>query len=130
MTDRKLERYDYTLMKEDVVDGNKVWQIEAIPNTEKEIKETGYTKSVSFVRQDNFVVIRAVSWVKKGKRLKYFEVTKLEQIDDIWVATEMQMTTKKGKTTLHKTIIKAHDIRFNQEIDDDTFTVRKLERGL
>jgi hypothetical protein len=71
-----------------------------------------------------------VSWLKKGKRLKYFEVKKLEQIDGIWVATEMQMTTKKGTTTLHKTIIKAHDVRFNQDIDDDTFTVRKLERGL
>jgi len=130
MTDRKLERYDYTLMKEDEVNGHKVWQIEAIPNTEKEIKETGYTKSVSFVRQDNYVVIRAVSWLKKGQRLKYFEVKTLEQIDGIWVPTEMQMTTKKGKTTLHKTIIKAHDVRFNQEIDDDTFTVRKLEAGL
>ena len=130
MTDRKLDRYDYTLMKEDVVNGQKVWQIEAIPNTDKEIKETGYTKSVSFVRQDNFVVIRAVSWVKKGNRLKYFDVKKLERIDGIWIPTEMHMTTKKGKTTLHKTIIKAHDVRFNQDIDDDTFTVRKLERGL
>jgi len=130
MTDRNLDRYDYTLMKEDEINGHKVWQIEAIPNTDKEIKETGYTKSVSFVRQDNFVVIRAVSWVKKGKRLKYFEVKKLERIDGIWIATEMQMTTKKGKTTLHKTIIKAHDVHFNQDIDEDTFTVRKLERGI
>jgi hypothetical protein len=130
MTDRKVDRYDYTLMKEDEINGHKVWQIEAIPNTEKEIKETGNTKSVSFVRQDNFVVIRAVSWVKKGKRLKYFEVKELERIDGIWVATEMQMTTKKGKTTLHKTIIKAHDVRFNQDVGDDAFTVRNLERGL
>jgi hypothetical protein len=130
MTDRKVDRYDYTLMKETEVDGFPVWQIEGIPNTEKEIDETGYTKSVSFVRQDNFVVVRGVSWVKKGKRLKYFDVKKLEQIDGIWVPTEMHMTTKKGKTTLHKTIIKAHDVRFNQEIDEDTFTVRQLERGL
>ena len=130
MTDRNLDRYDYTLMKEGEVGGHKIWQIEAIPNTEKEIKETGYTKSVSFVRQDNFVVIRAVSWVKKGKRLKYFDVKELERIDGIWIPTEMHMTTKKGKTTLHKTIIKAHDVRFNQDIDEDTFTVRKLEKGL
>ncbi|MHC4966967.1 MAG: outer membrane lipoprotein-sorting protein, partial [Planctomycetota bacterium] len=111
MTDRKLDYYDYTLMQETDVDGVPVWQVESIPNNEKEIDETGYTKSVVFVRQDNYVVIRAVNWVKKGKRLKYFDVKKLEQIDGIWVATEMHMTTKKGKTTLHKTIIKAHDVR-------------------
>jgi hypothetical protein len=130
MTDRKLDYYDYTLMKETDVDGVPVWQIESIPNNEKEIEETGYTKSVSFVRQDNYVVIRAVSWVKKGKRLKYFDVKKLEQIDGIWVPTEMHMTTKKGKTTVHKTVIVAHDVRFNQDLDEDLFTVRKLEKGL
>ena len=130
MTDRKLDYYDYKLMKETEVDGAKVWQIESIPNTEEEIDETGYTKSVVFVRQDNYVVIRAVNWVKKGKRLKYFDVKKLEQIDGIWVPTEMHMTTKKGKTTLHKTVILANDVRFNQDLDDDMFTVRKLEKGL
>ena len=69
------------------------------------------------MRQDNFVVIRSVGWLKKGKRLKYFDVKKLEQIDGIWVPTEMHMTTKKGKATLHKTVIKAHDVRFNQDLD-------------
>jgi hypothetical protein len=130
MTDRKLDYYDYTLMKETEVDGVKVWQIESIPNTEEEIDETGYTKSIVFVRQDNYVVIRSVNWVKKGKRLKYFDVKKLEQVDGIWVPTEMHMTTKKGKATLHKTVLKAHDVRFNQDIDEDMFTVRQLEKGL
>ena len=44
MTERNLERYDYRLIKEDVLDGVPVWQVEAIPNTPKEIDETGYTK--------------------------------------------------------------------------------------
>jgi hypothetical protein len=130
MTDRKLDYYDYKLMKETDIDGVPVWQIESIPNNEKEIDETGYTKSIVFVRKDNYVVVRAVNWVKKGKRLKYFDVKKLEKIDGIWVPTEMHMTTKKGKTTLHKTILLAHDVHFNQDLDDDLFTVRKLEKGL
>jgi hypothetical protein len=130
LTDRELDYYDYRLMKETEVDGVKVWQVESIPNIKKEIKETGYTKSVVFVRQDNDVVIRSLHWVKKGKRLKYFDVKKLELIDGIWVPTEMHMTTKKGKRTLHKTIIKMHDVRFNQNLDPSTFTVRKLEAGL
>ena len=130
MTDRKLDYYDYTLMKDTDVDGVPVWQIESIPNTEKEIEETGYTKSIVFVRKDNYVVIRAVSWVKKGKRLKYFEVKKLDKIDGIWTPTEMHMTTKKGKTTIHKTVLLVHDVRYNQKLADDLFTVRRLEKGL
>ena len=54
---------------------------------------------------------------------------KLEQIDGIWVPTEMHMTTKKGKTTLHKTIIKAHDVRFNQDLDEDLFTRTQAREG-
>ena len=129
MSERELDAYDYTLMKETEVNGVKVWQVEAIPNNEKEIDETGYTKQVVFVRQDNDVVIRAVSWVKKGKRLKYMEVKKLEEIDGIWVATEMTMTTKKGKSTAHKTVIRASNISFNQDLPESHFTVRQLEKG-
>jgi len=130
MTDRPLDAYDYRLMKEDEVDGAKVWQIETIPKTDREIEETGYTKSIVFVRQDNDVVIRAVNWLKKGNRLKYFDVKRLERIDGIWVPTEMHMVTKAGKDTIHKTILKARNVRFNQDLDPDHFSIRKLEAGL
>jgi len=129
MTDRPLDHYQYTLMKETEVEGRPVWQIEAVPITEHEKDETGYIKSVLFVRKDNYVVVRAVSWVKKGKRLKYFDVKKLEKIDGIWVETEMHMTTKKGKKTLHKTVLRAKNVRFNQDLAPDLFTVRQLEKG-
>ena len=106
-----------------------MWVVEAIPN-EKEMDETGYTKSVAFVRKDNYVVIRSKNWVKKGKRNKYMEVKSLELIDGIWVPTEMTMTTKKGSQTLHKTVIKISNAQFNQDLDEQTFSVRRLEKGL
>jgi hypothetical protein len=130
MTERNLDNYDYKLLQESEVDGHKVWVVEAIPNTDEEIKETGYTKQVIFVRQDNKVVVRAKSWLKKGSRHKYFDVKKLEQIDGIWTPTELHMTTKKGSKTLHKTILVNNNVKYNQEIDEDSFSIRKLEQGL
>jgi len=129
MSSRPLARYEYTLMKELEIDGVPVWQIEAIPN-EKEMDETGYTKSILFVRKDNFVVVRAVNWVKKGKRLKYMQVKRLEQIDGIWVPTELTMVTKKGKKMLHRTRIEMHDVKFNQDLSEEMFSIRRLEKGL
>ena len=130
MTSRNLTDYDFSLVKEDEVDGHKVWLIQAMPRSRKVIDETGYTKSVVFVRQDNFVVVRAVNWVSESDRLKYFDVKKLELIDNIWVATEVHMTTKQGKNSLHKTVLKYRNVRFNQKHDPDLFTVRRLEKGL
>ena len=130
MSDRPIEHWDYELMGESEIDGHAVWQIQGIPITEREKDETGYEKMISFVRKDNYVVVRSLSWLKKGDRLKYMDVTKLEEIDGIWVATEIQVTTKKGKATQHKTVMRSHDVRFDQDLDEDLFSVRQLEKGL
>ncbi|HEY5656273.1 MAG TPA: outer membrane lipoprotein-sorting protein [Myxococcota bacterium] len=130
LTTREVENYDWTLMQGTEVRGEPVWQIQGIPRTRDEIDETGYVKSIVFVRKDNYVVVRAVNWLEKSGRLKYMDVKKLEQIEGIWVATEIHMTTKKGKGTLHKTILTVHDVRFRQDLDADFFSVRQLEKGL
>jgi len=130
MTDRNLEDYDFTLKKEMEVKGVKTWLIESIPRTKKVIKETGYKKSLIIVRQDNYFVIRAIHWEKDGGYLKYVDVKKLELIDGIWVATEMHVTKKKNKQLAHKTILKLNNVKFNQNLDYDLFTVRRMEKGL
>jgi len=130
LTEPNLEHYDYRLLKEDVLDGIKVWHVEAIPNTQNEIDETGYTKSIHVVRQDNDVMVRTISWLRRGGRMKYYEVKRLEQIEGIWVATEMHMTTRKGDTTLHKTVLDLENVHFDQKIDESRFSVRQLEKGL
>lgn len=130
MTRRNLDAWDYRLLKEDEVRGSPVWVIEGVPRTAEEIDETGYTKSVVFVRKDNDVVVRAVHWVKEGDKLKYFDMPRLERIDGIWTPLEMTMTTRKGKATEHHTVLRFHDVRYRQSLDPGLFSVRRLEQGL
>ena len=131
MTSPDLDEYEYTLMKETKVRGNPVWQIKAVPKSKDEIEESGYTQSILFVRQDNYVVVRGVRWVHKKKRNKYMDIKKLEQIEGIWVPTEMHMTTKSGKKTLHSTVIRRKNTHFNQNsVNEELFSIRRLEKGL
>jgi len=130
MTSRNLEDYDFTLIKEMDVRGNKVWLIESIPRTKKVIKETGYKKSFLFVRQDNYFVIRAINWVKDSGYMKYVDVKKLKLIDGILVSTERHVTRKMGKKILHKTILRRKNVKFNQKMSFDMFKPRRLEKGL
>jgi hypothetical protein len=132
MTSRNLVDYDYTFYKKKEMDvrGVKTWVIKSIPRSKKVIDETGYKESLLFIRQDIFFVIRAVHREKTGGVLKYMDVKTLEQIDGIWVATEMQVYRKKGKRKIHETILKWHDVKFNQNLDEDVFTVRRMEKGL
>lgn len=130
LTKRRLDDYDYSLLKEIKVVDVDTWLIQSVPRSKKVIDEYGYTKSIIFVRKDNFIVIRAIHWVKKGNRLKYMDVKKLELIEGIWVATEIHMTTKKRKRTLHKTIMKNDNIKFNQDLMESFFSIRQMEKGL
>jgi len=132
MTSRDLTDYDFTFYKErqKTIDGHKAWVIQSIPRSKDTIKETGYTKAILFVRQDNYVVIRSVSWEKSGGYTKWMQINRLEQIDDIWVAVEMQVIRRKGKKMAHKTLLRFDNIKFNQDLGDTLFTTRRLEKGL
>ncbi|MCP4287831.1 MAG: outer membrane lipoprotein-sorting protein [Gammaproteobacteria bacterium] len=130
MTRRNLDAYDFRLMKEDEVRGRKAWLIEALPKSREEMEETGYKKALLFVDQESFVVVRAVHWTLDGNRLKYQDVPGLEKIEGIWTITRMTMTTKKGKSTLHRTELDFRGTRYNQDLTEAMFSVRRLEKGL
>lgn len=130
MTRRNLNAYDFQLLKDEEVRGRKAWLIEALPKSRAEMEETGYKKSLVFVDQESFVVVRAVHWTLDGNQLKYQDVPGLEKIEGIWTITRMTMTSKKAKTTLHQTELEFRDTRYNQDLSEEMFSVRQLEKGL
>jgi len=134
MTDKELDDYNFKLVKETSIkrkDGKvPVWVIESTPISQAVIDETGYKKSILYIRKDNYVLTRAKFYLKKGSRVKYMDVRKLAKIDGIWVAMQTIMTTKQGKKTLHKTILTNSDVEINKSIDSNMFSIRRIEKGL
>ena len=129
MTDRDLENYDFKILKNTKVRGHDAWMVQSTPRNKKIIKESGYTKTIAIVRKDNYVVVRAINFLTNGKK-KYLDVKKLHKQQGVWMVDEMTMTTKKGKRTLHKTILSFKNIELNKKISNTMFTTRKIEQGL
>ena len=129
MTDRNLEDFDFKLLKETKVRGKDAWMIESTPRNKKVIKESGYTKTIAIIRKDNYVLVRAINFMRNGKK-KYLDVQKLHKQGGVWLPDVMTMTTKKGKRMIHKTILKFNNIKLNKSIPDNMFTTRRLEKGL
>ena len=129
MTDRDLDDYDFKFIKDIKVRGHDAWIISSTPRNKKVINESGYTKSIAIVRKDNYVVTRAINYLKNGKK-KYLDIKKMHQSSGIWVVDNMTMTTKKGNSTVHKTILQFSNIKLNKNISSDIFTTRQLEKGL
>ncbi|MCK5311488.1 MAG: outer membrane lipoprotein-sorting protein [Desulfobacteraceae bacterium] len=129
-----IEDWDYKFIKESLlVDGVDTWVIQGLPKADKKNKildETGYLKSLIWVRKDNFMLAKAKYWVKKGKKIKYLKVEDIKKTDNIWTAYKMTMTTTvKGKVE-HTSLLKLANVQYNKEIDDSYFTTRNMERGL
>ena len=114
----------------EIVDGFECWKIEATPKNEEVIEKTGYLKSTLWIRKDNFIQVRGIISVKKGKKIKYFSAKDIENIDGIWTAKTLQMVTTKNKKVLHSSIFKLKDIKYNVDIDDSIFEVESMQRGL
>jgi hypothetical protein len=88
MTSRNLDDYNFSLLKESIITGQKVWIIESIPKSREIADEIGYTKFILAVGQDNYLVIRAKMWTIDGGYVKFLEAQKIELIDGIWVVTQ------------------------------------------
>jgi outer membrane lipoprotein-sorting protein len=129
MTDRDLEDYDFKLLKETEVRGHPAWMIESTPRNQAIIDESGYEKTIAIVRKDNYMVVRAINFLTNGKK-KYLDLKQIRQENGIWLIDEMTMTTKKGNSTLHKTILSFSNVTLNGAIEDSVFTTRRLEKGL
>jgi Outer membrane lipoprotein-sorting protein len=133
-TKRRLRDYMYTFhakQSEVTIYGKKCWVIESIPKNRKVITETGYTKSILFIRQDNMVVVRAIHYLKNKGTLKYYDVKNMQEIDGIWTGLEIHMTRKRGNETVHQTILTLENVQYNQNgVDKQLFTTRRLEKGL
>lgn len=129
LTSLNLEDFDFTIIKETEVSSKPCWVIQAIPRSKKVIDETGYTKSVFIVRKDNDLVIREIHWLNEGGYVKYIDAKKVEKIDGIWIRTELKVLKTYNNDTVHTTVLKLSNVKFNQKLDYTLFTVRSLEKG-
>lgn len=133
-TKKRLRDYSYSFhpkQSEIEIYGEKCWVIESVPRNQETIEETGYIKSILFVRQDNLVVIRSINYLKNNRETKYYDIKKLELIEGIWTAREIHMTRKKGKATIHRTVLTLDNVKYNQEsVNETLFTTHHLEKGL
>jgi len=129
MTNRDVDDFDYKILKHVKVRGYDTTMIESTPKSAAVIEESGYTKTIGLIREDIDMVVRSIGFLKNGKK-KYLDVTRMHEQDGIWVIDEMTMTTKKGKNTVHKTVLNFDNIQVNPVIEDAMFSTRRLEKGL
>ncbi|MCP4401881.1 MAG: outer membrane lipoprotein-sorting protein [bacterium] len=127
MGDRNTDDYDYKHLGTEVIDGIECYHIESTPKDKKTIKDTGYSRSEVWIRPDNWLMVKAKFYDKKGKYLKELLAGDIEEIDGIWTAKTMHMVNEQKN---HQTIFTFSNHAYNTGLEDDIFSQRRLTKGV
>lgn len=125
------EDFSYEILKQnDPVDGHDCWVIKSTPKNEKIVKKTGYTAAESWVRKDNYMVVKSIIEVKKGRKTKYFSAKDIEKIQGVWTAQTLQMVTTRHGKKEHASVLKLNNILYNKQVDESMLDTQTMQRGI
>ena len=125
------DEFHHTLKGSESFEGHDCYIVESIHKSYtgdadfSKKKKYQYSKQVSWIRKDNFLLVKAVMFDKKEKRFKEFYAADIRQVQGIWTAMDIRM---KNLGTDHQTILTIRKIHYNIGLTDDFFTTRELER--
>ncbi|PIF05667.1 MAG: outer membrane lipoprotein-sorting protein [Draconibacterium sp.] len=122
MGSRNVDEDEHQLLREETVDGHKCWVVESTSKDDRDI----YSKKISWIRQDCYIAVKVEYYDKQAKLHRELILSEIGKVDGFWVAKKMHMTNVQ---TNHQTIILIENPKYNIPIDENSFTVAKLEKG-
>lgn len=127
--DTKVSRSDYnrTTLGMGEVDGRTCYIMEGIPANEEIAEQLGYSRTLSCVDAEIWMVLKSEIWDLQGKKLKTIYTRDIRQVQGIWTSHLLEAENHK---TGHKTTFIMSDVDYLAELSDDLFTRSALKRGL
>lgn len=119
------EDWTYTLLREDTLDGDPCWVIEARAKSPEVERKSGYSRMIRWVRKDNYLVLRTDHYDRSGELFKRTRILEARAFDGVWFETKMEA---QDLDSGHRSIMEFSDITVNQGLPDDLFTKRSLKR--
>ncbi len=121
--DRKLDADTHKLLREENIEGKGCYVVESTPKDE----EYMYSKTITWIRKDNFVGVKKEFYDEDGELLKILHIKKVEKISGFWFITHSEMVNVQKN---HKTGIKLSDIKINSGVPASKFSERMMMRGI
>ena len=121
LEERDVDQYTYSLVGEDTVDQAACWKIQSVP---KQGKSSQYSRSVSWLRKDNYAFARIENYVKDQvvRRLTYSD---LRQVQGIWTATKLEMHDLRRDS---RTRLVLDKLQYNEPMKEEDFTLQAIRR--
>ena len=121
LEERDVDQYDYSLAGDDAVDGAPCWKIHSTP---KESKSSQYTRSIVWIRKDNYAFARIENYIKDQavRRLNYADI---QNVQGIWTARQLEMADLRRGSRTRLTLDK---LEYNVALKEEDFTLQAIRR--
>jgi hypothetical protein len=121
LEERDVDQYEYALDGDDTVDGAACWRIQSTPRVSK---SSQYTRSIVWIRKDDYAFARIESYAKDQlvRRLNYSDIRKVQ---GIWTARQLEMLDVKRGSRTRLTLDK---LEYNVPLKDEDFTLQAIRR--
>ncbi len=122
ISSQEVEKYDYTYLGDEEVDGIAVHKVEAVPTYE----HSGYTRLINYIDTDRMVPVKVEYFDRKNSPLKTLSISEYEQhLGKFWRAGKMEM---ENLQTGKRTILTWSDYKFQTGLTDKDFNSKSLKR--
>ena len=121
LEERDVNQYDYALLGDEAVDGAACWKIQSTP---KETKSSQYTRSIVWIRKDNYAFARIENYSldQVVRRLSY---SNIQNVQGIWTARQLEMADLRRGSRTRLTLEK---LQYNVPFKDEDFTLQAIRR--
>jgi len=121
LEERDANQYDYSLLGEEAIGGASCWRIQAIP---KQARSSQYTKSIVWIRKDNYAYVR-VDFYVNDHVVRKLEYSSFNSVQGIWTARETTMTDlRRGSITR----LALDHVEYNLPLKDERFTLQGIRQ--
>ena len=121
LEERDVNQYEYVLAGDETIDGAPCWKIASTP---RESKSSQYTRSIVWIRKDNYAFARIENYIKDqvARRLDY---SNIQNVQGIWTAKQLEMTDVRRGSRTRLTLDK---LEYNVPLKDEDFTLQAIRR--
>jgi outer membrane lipoprotein-sorting protein len=121
LEERDVNQYNYTLVGEEAIDGASCWKIQSIP---KPATSSQYTKSIAWVRKDNYAYAR-IDFYVSDHVVRKLENLNISSVQGIWTARETMMTDlRRGSVTR----LALDHVEYNLPLKEERFTLQGIRQ--
>jgi hypothetical protein len=121
LEERDVDQYDYSMLGSEVIEGADCWKIETTP---KKSRSSHYTRSIAWIRKDNYLQVRLDNFVE-DEVVKRLTNSDLESIQGIWTARLLEMSDLRRRTRTRLTL---QQVSYNTPMNDQAFTLQAIRR--